>query len=306
MIQREIAKYTQNCTRNRRKKFSVSFAFLFSVCLAIGLLLFSFSAQAANQLGASLYIAPLPENPKASSNFTATIKVDSLGEPVNAIKGLLTFNKDKLEIINISKIGSILNLWIDEPRFSNLDGTLKFQGGVPNPGFMGNGGVVLHIIFRAKGAGMTSLIWKEGEILASDGKGTNILTNLQNLDFLVEEAPMASNFLPKSNVESEGGGWSSLPLYTKILIYMNIVLFILVLSIGAYLLSKIIIRIHDRHFHQGEHDEEHESPHYTKHTEYTEHKEQGSDPKNDEFIRKAVEAETRRQEELKNGPNKYV
>src|SRR3989344_4010226 len=142
----------------------------------------------AQQLGASLYISPLTENPRALSNFTVTIKADSLGEPVNAVRGVLTFPRDRLEIIGISKIGSILNLWVEEPRFSNVDGTLKFQGGVPNPGFMGSGGTVLHVIFRAKSAGATSLILKEGEGLANDGKATNILVGLQNLDFFADEA----------------------------------------------------------------------------------------------------------------------
>ena len=63
-------------------------------------------------LGASMYIAPLSENLRVNGNFTATIKADSLAQPINAVKGLLYFNKDKLEIINISKIGSILNLWV--------------------------------------------------------------------------------------------------------------------------------------------------------------------------------------------------
>lgn len=238
-------------------------------------------ANAFSQLGASMYITPLSENPRANSNFTATIKVDSLAQPINAVKGLLYFNKDKLEIINISKIGSILNLWLEEPSFSNIEGILRFQGGVPNPGFMGNGGVVLHVIFRAKGSGVNSLVWKEGEVLASDGKGTNILTNLQNLDFFVEESLVMNN----SSSDNTNNAGNSLPPWTKILIYSNVALIIIVLFISGYLLSKIIIRVHDRHFHQGEHDEEHEIRHYI------EHKEQSSSLKNNEFLR--------RQEELK-------
>jgi len=158
-------------------------------------------SESSYQLGASLYIAPLSENPRAGGNFTVTIKTDSLAQPVNAIKGVLTFNKDRLEIIGVSKIGSILNLWVDEPSFSNLDGTLKFQGGVPNPGFMGNGGVVLHIIFRAKTSGVTSLIWKEGQVLASDGKGTNILTSMGSGSYVIQTGEYVSppTYVPSQN-----------------------------------------------------------------------------------------------------------
>ena len=242
------------------------------------LLVVSMAGAESSQLGASMYINPLSENPRANSNFTATIKVDSLAQPINAVKGLLYFNKDKLEIINVSKIGSILNLWVEEPAFSNIEGTLRFQGGVPNPGFMGNGGVVLHVIFRDKSSGINSLVWKEGEVLASDGKGTNILTDLQNLDFFVEE-PLMTNSSPSDNTENP------LPPWAKILIYSNVALIIIVLFISGYLLMKIIIRAHDRHFHQGERDEERETRHYA------EQREQGGGLKNIEFLR--------RQEELK-------
>ncbi len=222
----------------------------FIILLSPFFFLFSgYAGAASSQLGASMYITPPSENPRANSNFTATIKVDSLAQPVNAVKGLFYFNKDKLEIINISKIGSILNLWVEEPAFSNIEGTLRFQGGVPNPGFMGNNGTVLHVIFRVKGSGVNSLVWKEGEILASDGKGTNILVDLQNLDFFVEESLVTNN-------SSSNNTGSSLPPWTKILIYSNVALIVIVLFVSGYLLSKIIIRVHDRHFHQGEHNKE--------------------------------------------------
>ncbi len=216
---------------------------------------FFFFAEAENQLGASLYIAPLAENPRVGNNFTATIKVDSLAESVNAVKGVLTFNKDRLEIINTSKIGSILNLWVDEPSFSNIDGTLKFQGGVPNPGFIGNGGTVLHIIFKAKGAGITSLVWKEGEVLASDGKGTNILTNLQNLDFLIDELMESLLKTLTPPAASSESTFSSQPLWIKIFIGLNIILLILALIASLNFLKKSAIKSHDRRFHGGEHEE---------------------------------------------------
>ncbi|OGF59518.1 hypothetical protein A3I36_00285 [Candidatus Giovannonibacteria bacterium RIFCSPLOWO2_02_FULL_45_28] len=206
----------------------------------------------AQQLGASLYISPLTENPRALSNFTVTIKADSLGEPVNAVRGVLTFPRDRLEIIGISKIGSILNLWVEEPRFSNVDGTLKFQGGVPNPGFMGSGGTVLHVIFRAKSAGATSLIWKEGEVLANDGKGTNILTGLQNLDFFVDEAFAAAPNVPAP---------TPTPWWKNPLIIINLVLLAIILLIGVVFLEKAILNYHDKHSHHESHDGADRYPH---------------------------------------------
>lgn len=147
----------------------------------------------AQQLGASLYVVPPSENPTSGNNFTLSIKTDSLEQPINAVKGILAYNKDRVEIVSVSKIGSILNLWVEEPQFSNREGILKFQGGVPKPGFIGNGGTVLLVIFRAKLAGLAHLSWKEGEVLAADGKGTNILSNLQNVTFEISENTAAGS-----------------------------------------------------------------------------------------------------------------
>ena len=214
--------------QNKKRQKILYFCFLF--------LLGSFYpriAAAIPQMGASLYIAPLSENPRAGSNFTATLKVDSLSEPINAVRAGLVFNKERLEVISVSKIGSILNLWIEEPRFSNMDGMLKFQGGLPRPGFVGNGGTVLHIIFRAKSSGPTSFVWKEGEVLASDGKGTNVLTNLQNLDFFIEE-PITSFTNP----------WATR------LITLNFILIAIIFLAGLFFGGRMLLRYHDKHYHR--------------------------------------------------------
>lgn len=207
----------------------------------------------AQQLGASLYFSPLEQNPKSGNNFTLTARVDSLAQPINAIKASLKFNKDKLEIISISKIGSIMNLWVEEPYYSNIEGTLSFQGGVPNPGFIGNGGIVLHIIFHAKSPGVTTISWNKGEVLANDGKGTNILTNLQNIDFeigkdIIEKAPLLPVALTQP---TETFSWSN-PL-----VLTNMALLFVLLIIGLIALMRWILKNHDREFH--EHHEEHDS-----------------------------------------------
>ena len=186
-------------------------------------------------MGSSLYISPPSENPRVGNNFTLQIKTDSLEQPINAIKGVLSYNKERVEIINVSKIGSIFNLWVEEPQFSNVEGKLRFQGGVPKPGFIGNGGTVLLVILRAKTAGPTSLIWEKGEVLAADGKGTNILSNLQNLSFVVE-ADVVS--------KTEGGGayW---------LFIANSAFLAIFLAIGLFFAAKAILKYHDKRFHHG-------------------------------------------------------
>ncbi|MBI4158060.1 MAG: hypothetical protein HY505_00330 [Candidatus Yanofskybacteria bacterium] len=208
--------------------------------------------------GASLYVSPLQEDPRAGTNFTLTIKTDSLAEPINAINGRLTFNPDKLEIINVSKVGSIFNIWLEEPNFTNLEGKLSFQGGVPRPGFIGNGGTVLHIIFRAKAPGIASIVWEKAEVLAHDGKGTNVLTNLQNFNFAINE-PLSP------------GGQKETPFFQNPLVILNIILLAVLGFLGYRHFIKSILKSHDEEIHEHEHELEKEIKHYEE-----EHKEQHS------------------------------
>jgi hypothetical protein len=109
--------------------------------------------------------------------------VASLDQAMNAASGILLFPNDKLEIVSISKNGSIFNLWVQEPTFSNSAGTLNFEGIVLNPGFIGSDGKIITINFKAKSVGSAKLILSSASVLANDGKGTNILTNLGSANF---------------------------------------------------------------------------------------------------------------------------
>jgi hypothetical protein len=96
---------------------------------------------------------------------------------MNAASGSLSFSKDVIEVVSISKSGSIFNLWVQEPQYSNAMGVVSFEGIVLNPGFNGTG-KILSITFRAKNAGTGKFSFSNGSILANDGNGTNILKEL--------------------------------------------------------------------------------------------------------------------------------
>ena len=92
----------------------------------------------------------------------------------------MIFNPDKLEVKSISKTDSIFTLWVQEPAFSNSLGTITFAGGKPSPGYTGAAGTINTITFKAKTATFATadLTFAVGSVLADDGKGTNILTNM--------------------------------------------------------------------------------------------------------------------------------
>ena len=136
---------------------------------------------------ASLYSSPAVGNISLGQTITIGIYVSSPHQAMNAISGSLNFPADKLEVLSVSKSGSIVNLWVQEPSFSNSSGMLNFEGIVLNPGFTGSGGKVISIQFRAKNIGTSLISFSSASILANDGNGTNILSGLTGSSLSVQQ-----------------------------------------------------------------------------------------------------------------------
>jgi hypothetical protein len=112
-----------------------------------------------------------------------------------------------LEVENIGYSRSIFNLWTEEPKFSNVGGTIRFSGGLPNPGFVGASGSILRVTFKAVAAGQAPIVFTSGSLLANDGQGTNILDSLKGGLFNVvakkdaQKKPVESK--PESKIEEK-------------------------------------------------------------------------------------------------------
>ena len=134
---------------------------------------------------ATLYFSPSSGEYTVGKTFSVSIYVSSADQAMNAASGVISFPSDKLEVTSLSKTGSIFNLWVQEPSFSNSAGTVNFEGIILNPGFTGSNGQVVTITFRTKAAGNTPLTFSSGSALANDGKGTNILTGIVDANFSI-------------------------------------------------------------------------------------------------------------------------
>ena len=94
---------------------------------------------------------------------------------MSVVAGTLVFPADQLEVSSISKENSILNIWVEEPKFSNASGTISFAGGIiSSTGFIGEG-KILEITFNPKKEGSIRIDFIEASVLAHDGKGTPVL-----------------------------------------------------------------------------------------------------------------------------------
>jgi len=132
---------------------------------------------------ATLYFSPSSGSHLVGTTFPIRIYVSSADQAMNAASGVVSFPTDTLAVTSVSKDESIFNLWVQEPSFSNSDGTATFEGIVLNPGFTGSNGKIITIHFRAKAPGVASVSFSSGSVLANDGKGTNILGSLGSAEF---------------------------------------------------------------------------------------------------------------------------
>lgn len=152
------------------KHFFRSILVLFATCASS--FVFSYAAD--------LNLIPASGTFEAGTTFTVSINITNNSQPINAISGGLTFPTNLLEVKSISKDGSIIKLWAEEPSFSNTNGSIKFEGVVLNPGFSGSKGKVLTVVFKAKANGDASVLFSTGSILANDGEATNVIQNMGN------------------------------------------------------------------------------------------------------------------------------
>ncbi len=148
-------------------------------------ILFFLIALSVQAQGASLYFSPGSKSLEIKGTFPIEVKVDTADTSINAAQTTIYFPPEKLEVLNISKEGSIFTLWPEEPAFSNSSGEISFAGGLPTPGFTGVGDIIT-INFKAKEEGTANLTLGEGRVLADDGKGTNILVFIKEAKYSVQ------------------------------------------------------------------------------------------------------------------------
>lgn len=147
--------------------------------------LLSFTADAS---AATLSFSPSSSSVSAGNIISARVVVNTLGEAINNAEASIQFPSNLLEVVSVSKSSSIFSLWVEEPTFSNSSGTVRFNGGVANPGYSGSNGSLVSITFRAKKPGTASILFADAAVRKNDGLGTDILTGAGQASFNISKA----------------------------------------------------------------------------------------------------------------------
>lgn len=143
---------------------------------------------------ATFFFSPSSFETGIGGKVIVNLKINSEEASLNAAQTIIHFPPGNLEVSSVDKEGSIFNFWLEDPSFSNTEGTISLAGGTPN-GVSGGSLQVLKITFTAKGSGSGTISLTDAAIAASDGSGTNILSKLIDSAFTVttvrETAPIA-------------------------------------------------------------------------------------------------------------------
>jgi len=148
---------------------------------------------------------------KSGSEFTVTVAIGS-ADVFNSSEATLSFPASKLQVISLSKSGSLFSVWAEEPSYSNSSGTIRFAGGRTSA-FHGTG-TALTVRFKALASGDAPVTLADGSVLASDGQGTDILSKFNGGLYAVSNSAgyisltagdlikLPDDHNPKTNVDS--------------------------------------------------------------------------------------------------------
>lgn len=202
--------------RSREKALTVYGTIVLVLLLGFSSLTLAFHASIASLLASatsSISGAPVvyftPYSASESLTVGDTVDVDfnlDTSVPVNAVGATIQFPPDKLEIVGISKEKSFLNLWTEDTVIKEDTGELHFSGGTTKTGGVTGTSTILTISVRALQPGNAVLSVENIQVLAADGKGSQLDADARTLSFTIA-APAASSSAPAGG----GAGVSAAP-----------------------------------------------------------------------------------------------
>ena len=134
---------------------------------------------------AEFYFSGLGQTVAVGQSFPIELRVRTAGTAINAMGFHLHLNPAYLEITNMTTDKSFCTLYA-ENSFNALTGEVKLSCGAPQPGFQGDS-LAVRITVRAKYAGSTPITLTDTNLLANDGKGSNIEKQTPSASVLIQQ-----------------------------------------------------------------------------------------------------------------------
>ncbi len=116
--------------------------------------------------------------------FKVRVGIDTQGQMVNAIGYYVHFDPNVLSVLSLDTKSSFCQFY-PEKKFDNINGLISLACGSPHPGFKGENTIMV-VEFIPKNVGITTLrVDPVSQLLASDGKGSDLLNESPTLDLKV-------------------------------------------------------------------------------------------------------------------------
>ncbi|MEK7208798.1 MAG: cohesin domain-containing protein [Patescibacteria group bacterium] len=130
---------------------------------------------------ARLLLSPASGTFAVGGTFEVGVFLDTEGQTVNTVNATISFPPDKLQLVSPTTGQSVVSVWTAQPIFNNQSGTIRLSGGIPG-GINVNRGLITALTFRIKQVGNPVLVKfsDDSQVLAHDGRGTAVLSDVQN------------------------------------------------------------------------------------------------------------------------------
>lgn len=117
----------------------------------------------------------LPKSFKVGEQITVPVIVDTGGETINAAEVYISYDPSKVKINSVDKEGSFFKMWItDQPSFSEETKLISFAGGLPTPGFKGEGQIGRVTLTPLTKGTVILTFTPQSRALKNDGSGSAI------------------------------------------------------------------------------------------------------------------------------------
>jgi len=168
------------------------------------------------------FVIPTRNQYRQGEIFPLHIQISGIIAPINVIQADLAFDPTLLEIVDNNTQESFATIFLQNDYNNDL-GYLRLTGGVPNPGYNQPTGLFGTVYFRGKKPGLAEVTFLESsQILANDGKGSNVTNKLPSGSYLItnaslspEEIKLQENVLIKKQVLGDTAISNQYTFYTQ-------------------------------------------------------------------------------------------
>ncbi len=149
------------------------------------------SPAAAESPQVNLFFSPATQTVIEGSTFEMSLYIDTNGASMSTMELLVKFPPQLMEVVSPSAGQSLIQLWLQPPTYSNVDGTARFVGLIPN-GIVTESGLVTTMTFKALATGKADVSLLSGsQVLANDGLGTVAQTSFGRASYTITAKPPA-------------------------------------------------------------------------------------------------------------------